>query len=243
MGPIPSVDRCPVTVEECVIPERRSMGVKRAADTRSFAASGPLARLNPQMTRGKWATAIVAGAIVCLGLGWGAFLSIRAHRKAMVFAAIAELGGVVTYDWEVDSDGLYLLEAEPPKTTLIDVLLGRKPDFGRVWRVSFEEPGRVRDRDLVCLRGFRQLRALGLEGALVTDRGIEFLGNFEKLQFVSLRGTLISDHGVSHLLQLKNLKRVDLGDTKVTQRGVATLVKRGIVTYSPEPRQGIPGTQ
>jgi RNA polymerase sigma factor (sigma-70 family) len=82
---------------------------------------------------------------------------------------------------------------------------------------------KLRDGDLACLKGVRQLRYLSLYGSQVTDAGLAHLQRLTTLQDLDLAVTKVTDGGLAKLKGLKQLQSLNLLATNISDAGLAHL--------------------
>ncbi|MEK6235675.1 MAG: hypothetical protein N2C14_13280, partial [Planctomycetales bacterium] len=174
-------------------------------------------------TRRRWLTFSLAGLltfmfVACVGFAWFGFIWRAKQKERAAVAALEEVGGNVTYGYQLNEDGgLIDPSPDPPGPSWLRSLLGED------WfaaphvlvfddaQVAFDAAGelielkQVSDADLVHLREFRQLQELRLDRAQVSDAGLAHFHELKQLQRLSLAGTQISDAGLAHLRELKRL--------------------------------------
>ena len=68
------------------------------------------------------------------------------------------------------------------------------------------------------LRGFAQLRKLGLLNCPITNAAMENIEGLTQLQVLDLRETKITDAGLKHLEGLSQLQKLYLFDDSITER-------------------------
>lgn len=153
--------------------------------------------------------------LMTVAAAWLGFTMKRLRDQERAVARIEDLGGGVTYDYQVDKTSKIPLGEPPGPQWLRDVL-------GHQWNVCVievflaKENGRVTDQDLAVLQSLPDLRRLYLNGNHgVTDDGLAYLAELSKLQTLGLSGCTIRGAGLEHL---KKLPIVDLriSGTKVT---------------------------
>jgi len=192
-------------------------------------------------------TLLVVVLVASLGMSWFAVRMQRARKQREVVAAIVEMGGRVTYDYEFDASGHYIPHPEPPGPAWLRKLLGddfftdvRSVRFlgthvkaaelihlkglTRLQRLYLSDT-QVTDADLEHLKGLTNLHTLCLDGTRVTDAGLECLKGLTQLQRLDLWATGVTDAGLEHLKGLTNLQSLCLEGTQVTDAGVNNLKK------------------
>jgi hypothetical protein len=188
--------------------------------------------------------------LACIGMSWVSVKMQRARRQKEVVEEIKELGGSVTYDYEVDAAGHGVPGEKLLSPKLLRSLLG-DDFFTNVVHVDFRSNqnmdarqvtdaglehlnlkrlaqlhilwlngSQVTDAGLEHLKGLTQLRGLSLSSTQVTDAGMEKLKGLAQLQYLSLDSTQVTDAGLEHLKGLTQLEDLFLDSTKVTDIGL-----------------------
>jgi hypothetical protein len=170
--------------------------------------------------------------IVALGSGWFRAKIVKAQKQRAAIEAIEKSGGMVLYDYQVDSSGGIIPNAKPPVISWPWTLFGRDcflPVAEAVLR-SGNEINRLDD--------LNELRVLHLCGYVVvdgglspatvirprlTDAGLEHIGGLSQLKELELQGTALGDTGLKCLANLRRLRSLALTDTNVTDAGLENL--------------------
>jgi hypothetical protein len=204
----------------------------------------------PRKSRRRWfqyslRSLMLVMLLASLGMSWFAVRMKRAQKQKHAVEEIRKLGGIVRYDYAVDTSGHWSPRAVPPGPGWLRNLLG-EDFFTTVYGVIFSpfsigdstleylegltqvrvlhlDVTHVSDAGLKHLRGLTQLQELGLNGTQVTDAGMEALSGLTRLQVLDLSHTQISDVGLGHLKALKQLKCLDLDGTRITDAGLQHL--------------------
>ncbi len=176
--------------------------------------------------------------------GWVGWIVRSAQIQREAVAAIANAGGIVSYDWEW-YDGKPKPGRKPWAPQWLVDLIGVNY-FGHiteVWifreKVSNEtnvQIGKLKrlqrlflrgcsidDAELAHLTGLSRLDKLSLADNPVTDAGLVHLKALTNLSTLWLTETQVSDAGLVHLKALTNLSTLGLRDTQVTDAGVKDL--------------------
>jgi hypothetical protein len=133
--------------------------------------------------------------LVATAASWYGYRQHRTQPIKNAVAALAEFQPMVVYR---DVDVQYLL----------------------FWG-SGKKPG---DKDLIALRSFPNLEALGFSGAPgVTDAGLAEVEPLSHLKMLDLMATSITDAGLSRLTCLTELRELNLMATGITDAGLAKL--------------------
>jgi hypothetical protein len=127
-------------------------------------------------------------ALACLALfGCGSAwvpLAQRAAGQRAAVRAIEDLGGDITYDFEL------LGNAEPPGPRWLRAWIG-DDYFRRVTSVAFWDP-HTTDEHLRILTTLNRVRRVYLDGTQVTDAGLVHLEHLTDLELLSLRSTHVT---------------------------------------------------
>ncbi len=129
-------------------------------------------------------TLLIVLTIFCVALGWKVE---RARKQREAVAWVDEMGGSVSYDYEVDG------VLKPPGPKWLRNLLGIDY-FDDVVGVGF---GTTQVSDVTPLSGLTSLRALDLHSTQVSD--ITPLSGLTSLQALDLHGTQVSEEAVEQL--------------------------------------------
>jgi len=179
-------------------------------------------------------TLTVAIAIPC---SWLAVQMRAAKRQKEAVEAIENLGGSVEYEWQVDTNYVPRLNAQPPGPEWLRKLLGddflmpvEVLYFGGVSVEKDPESGQstfvcksVTDTALQHVKGLNKLHALYIWSPEASDAGLVNLKGLNELQDLDLYGTPVSDDGLKQLMGLNQLRQLNLRHTKVSRDGVQKL--------------------
>jgi len=119
------------------------------------------------------------------------------------------------------------LPDEPDEPDAVKALekLGAKfnrDDQGGVRAVELQYT-KLKDEDLVHLKGLPRLEVVNLTFTRVTDDGLEHLKELKTLKLVNLDETRITDEGLKHLAALPRLEVLSLNATQITSAGLEHL--------------------
>ena len=156
-----------------------------------------------------------------LPFGWLAVEMKKATEQKEAVEWIWQLPASVTYDWEIDSDGVILAGARPPEPLWLQKLLG-VDFFTGVVHVRLSET-EVTNAGLSHLECLTTLHELELMHTHITDAGLKSLGGLNQLQGLLLADTQVTDAGLEYIARLQQLQDVWLEDTRVTAAGVKRL--------------------
>jgi hypothetical protein len=165
----------------------------------------------------------------------------RANRQKRAVAAIQAARGVVHYDYQRDSSGNRIPDAEPPGPKWLRTLIG-DDYFCKVVTVTFatefygrrKELGlsKVDDDGLVCCESLPDLEVLELgNNRAVTDKGLVHLQNLKKLKVLYLYDCSVIGIGVTHLAALPKLEALELLRSPVTYEGLIAISRLQGLTY------------
>ncbi len=149
---------------------------------------------------------------------WLAWLANRAHRQRTAVAAVMELGGTVSYDYQISQDeyGRFLYD---PKATpgwpqwAIDTL--GIDCFQNAVTVSLMN-GRATDETLLLLGRVPTIKSIAIKGGNVTNDGVSHLSDLPDLELLGLWQTSVGNGGLESLAHHKHLKNLVLDETNVT---------------------------
>lgn len=161
---------------------------------------------------------IVLVLVIGGSLGWVVH-SARVQRDAV--AAIRDLGGTVSYDWE-RKDGRSVPNGKPwaPRWLLDRVGIDY---FGHVTQVRVVATHELSDADLSHISHLSQLEELDLHRSQITDARLSYLEGLADLQSLTLFHTDVGDRGLVHLRRLNRLRTLSVENTKVTDMGAEGL--------------------
>ncbi len=164
-------------------------------------------------------TLLIAVLLLALPLSWIAMRMEKARRQREAVETIAELHGMVWYDYhEILGD----FAEHPPIPSLLLKLLG-DDFFSDVVGVAFFGDS-LGDDDLKVLGTLPHIDFVILAGIPITDNGLRHLDGLPNLRCLVLEGSTISDAGLSQLEKLTTLTSLDLTGTKISDEGVRKLV-------------------
>jgi hypothetical protein len=166
-------------------------------------------------------TLLIAFTLCAAWLAWHAN---RAHRQRAAVNAVIELGGSVSYDYQITEDkGKFMFD---PKAIpgwpqwAIDAL--GIDCFQNVVSVSLMN-GRATDETLLLLGRVPTIRNIALKGGNVTNEGVAHLSSLPDLHYLALWQTNVGDGGLDCLAQHRHMKALVLDETKVTDRDLVYL--------------------
>jgi len=157
---------------------------------------------------------------------WLGYLCSGARQQRLASEAIAQFGGSVTYDYQVDYQARVFRENAPmPGPAWLRRMIGND------WFISVQGVGLpftgVTDDDVAeHLQKLPDVRSLQLDGTRVGDGVLRSVERMSRLRHLSLFGTRVTDTGLVHLEHLSHLELLDLRKTKVTEEGVNNLQRK-----------------
>ncbi len=156
--------------------------------------------------------------ILALWLGW---VCHKANQQKKAVESIENLGGTVVYDYQVDANGDYVPNAEPPGPVWFRDFVG--VDFlANPVDVNLQIR-HIEDDDLKYLQKLVRLQTLNLACNHITDAGLEHIRGMTRLEVLYLCYTQVSDTGLAHLQRLADLELLDLSMTQITDAGLVHL--------------------
>ncbi len=163
-------------------------------------------------TRSLFALTVAVG----VPFSWLAAERKNASEQRAIVDEIRTWGGVLSYDWEWDSEGRPVPNAMPPEPAWLRNLFGRA-FFETLTGIGLDNT-QVTDADLEHVKGLSDLQVLRLAGTNVTDAGLDRLRGLTQLRELSLNDTQVTDVGsVSGLIRLQKLL---LFKSQVTDAGL-----------------------
>jgi hypothetical protein len=183
------------------------------ADSRTTSIVGRLIRFRLR-------TLLVLMTVVAVWLG---LTMKRLREQERAVARIRELGGQVTYDYQIDAEGNPISNPEPPGLQSIRRLFG--PQWGlRVIHVDLtvEVGSRATDRDLEVLLSLPDITYLNVgETRLITNEGLRIIGGLAQLKELDLSYCEgITDDGLVHLSRLHQLWLLSLVGCRMNGSGL-----------------------
>jgi hypothetical protein len=168
--------------------------------------------------------------VVAIPFSWLAPQMQQARQQREAVEVITKAGGRVSYDYECDSRGNWILGATPPGPGWLHRLLGEdlfvnvtKVDFRWVVTKRLPPAQQFGDAGVEYLEQLPRLQGLYLRGTKISDAGLRHLTGLSHLQELDLGGTEVSDAGLRHLTGLTQLQQLDLGRTRVGDAGLECL--------------------
>jgi hypothetical protein len=159
-------------------------------------------------------TLMIATAIIAVGSALVATRLRRAQRQRAAVKAILKDGGIVLYDYELDSKDNQIAGAQCPGPEWLRSLFG-DDFFADVVGVEAKT-----DASLEHIVELIELHILVLENRRVTDSEMQALGELKKLKWLNLNGDDITDAGLELLARLSQLRTLMLWNTYVTDQSI-----------------------
>ena len=156
--------------------------------------------------------------IVAIACSWPA----EAWKQRQLAEEIANAGGRVFYDYQLDPSGRSMPTATPPGPPWLRKLGGDNL-FATVTRLEVQNRSELGDTEMDAVRRFPQLQTLDLGWTKITDAGLAQLRGLAQLQELNLGGTKIGDAGLEHLQALGQLQILYLDGTKLSDAGLKNL--------------------
>lgn len=150
---------------------------------------------------------------------WCIVKLLRAKKRTEAVGALIELGCRITYDYEWDSAGKFINNAQPPAPEWLRNLLG-VDFFSNVTEIWMDKDTKIPDAELVNLEGLTQLADLELPDVDITDAGLEHIKGLTNLKTLVLRENKITDAGLMCLKNLTNLNYLVLSGPEITDAGL-----------------------
>ncbi len=174
-------------------------------------------------------------AILC---SWLAVKINQGKRQKAAVEALRAKGFFISYDYEVDRNGIYLPNAvlNVPQwlrswlgddcfATVVGVHAPLASSFGGYGYLNFLCS--ATEDDLRSMAELSHVKFLELQGAQIGDSALKRIQNLSELEQLGLCSTKITDAGLVELKAFPNLGKLDLGDTEVTDGGMADLMCLG----------------
>ena len=156
--------------------------------------------------------------VVAVPCGWLETEMKQAKKQREAVEEMRNAGGEVSYDYQLDPDGIEIPGAKPSEPAWLRRMLGDDL-FVNVKNVNIDKTA-IGDAGLEHLTTLTQLQTLWLRDPQVTDAGLEHLKELSHLERLSLAGWF-SNAGLKHLeglTQLQTLARRHQG----RRRGAGT---------------------
>jgi internalin A len=164
-------------------------------------------------------TLLIAAAVVGGICGWLAWNVKRADDGERAVGALLKLGARITYDFQLDSQGNRITNAEPPRSTWFQKLLG-SGKHDHVVAVMLADKQHLSDEDVRHVAYCRNLKVLSLDNTRISGRALRHVHNLTRLEKLSLNYTKIDDDGMAFVAELTRLEYLGLSRTKVTDAGL-----------------------
>ena len=191
-------------------------------------------RLRVSLAAMMFAVLIVGG-----GLGW---IARRARVQREAVAAILNVGGSVTYDWESNDskprgprwlrrmigpdyfDTVVFVSADTIQADdVLMVQIGRLTDV----RALYLQGVSVTDAGLAHLANLRDLRTMHLRSSRITGSGLRSLVDLPKFHNLLIYATPITDGNLAHVERLSKLTNLGLKKTHISDDGIQHLARMG----------------
>ena len=189
---------------------------------------------------------LAAALLLAVGAGWAVARSRVAKKQKSAVARIRDstFGGVVLYDYQMDSSGHEIPNAEAPGPRFLRNWLGMDFFSHAVYAATCSEHlkdvtdlpdliyvrlctvGLKEDSDLDCLRKLKNVRSIDLSYGGFTDSALAFLRDFNQIRQLDLsHSEWIGDGGMQFIEPLADLRELRLGETRITNKGLAHLTR------------------
>ncbi|HUG67584.1 MAG TPA: hypothetical protein VMM76_07525 [Pirellulaceae bacterium] len=176
----------------------------------------------------------------CIGIGALSVRMLAAQRQAAAVKAIQQIGGIVTYDWEVDDTGTRIANVEEPSLDGWRAVLGLD-FFYDVYQVQF--PKDVTDDGVRHIKDVRTVRAVNLAYCFdISDQAIQYLtalpnlrvlelyandpierNNFVPIEFDLTKQGQITETSLEYIGRIRSLEELSLWDDDYSDRGIMQL--------------------
>ena len=167
-------------------------------------------------------TLLLAVTACAIWVGWFAN---RVHRQKRAVQAVLDLGGTVTYDYQIldTQAGRFFRDpkAEPAWPRWIVQAFG-VDSVQNVVTVTIMN-GQATDETLRLIGQVPTIMSVSLKGGNVTNTGVAYLTELPNLQALGLGQTHVGDGGLECLAAHKHLKNLVLDETNVTDRDLVYL--------------------
>jgi internalin A len=167
--------------------------------------------------------------LVAVTAVWVGIESNRAHKQAAAVKRISELGGFLRFDFERDSRGNDIPNAEPAAPKWLRSLLGddyfrsvHTLDFSSMWRsLAPTQQLEVTNEALAIVPSLPDLVILEIGGnARLGDKHLANLSGCSKLTTLYLYWTSVEGPGLRDLSNLRRLESLSLSNTPLTDVGL-----------------------
>ena len=138
-------------------------------------------------------------------LGWTVH---RANEQRKAVEWVRKIGGGVAYDYQIDADGRFIADAEPPGPKWLAQLIGA--DYFQ--EVSFVELHEKQISDMTLLANLASLETLHIDDTQVSD--LTPLAGLKNLEGLLLNNTPVSD--LTPLAKLTSLELLSFKGTQVS---------------------------
>lgn len=143
----------------------------------------------------------------------GVWLGVRvnsARRQAAIVAAIEQVDGFVSYDWQFDEDDHETGAIHPPAPAWLRNLIG-DDYFQTVTAVYITNDPYLEDQRLPAVDQLPALKKLALGETQVGDATMPRISKLNHLRVLDISQTNVTDAGIVHLERLRGLKWLFVG--------------------------------
>ncbi len=193
------------------------------------------------------AALVVAMLLVGVSLGWFAPKIHRSLQEDVAAFALEEMGAIVRYDYQLDEDGKFLPDVDPPGWSWVKAIVGNSyfahvtdidlsltylmppyldpDDLDSLTEARMERLLEFGDEEMAYVGQLTEIETLRLGDTRVTGAGLKYLRGLTRLKTLWLDGTRVEDSSLIHVAQLPNLEHLDLSRTRVSNDGLEHLAR------------------
>lgn len=157
-----------------------------------------------------------------MGFGLVARWIERGRRQDAIVLDIEKRGGTVTYDYEYDENGKWIMDAQPAAPAWIRRMCGNGC-FVEVTELLLSESN-IRGFDLSRLRELTSLKYVDVAASDVSDEMMREIWRLDSLEELRLDDNdQITDAALEHIGRMRSLKRLNVSATSITDDGLKSL--------------------
>lgn len=149
----------------------------------------------------------------------------QAQKQKHSVDAVRKLGGMVSYDYELDRGDGEIEERKPPWAAWL-----RNDFFGTVRYISISN-SKISDADLACLKDLKQIYILDLSDTNVQGGGLEHLKDLSQIECINLSRSAFTGVGIEYLKDMKHLKSLFLSQTQITDASLESCAGMEQIEY------------
>ena len=185
--------------------------------------------------------------LIGVALGWFAPKVHRSLQEDVAVFALKEMGAIVRYDYQLDEEGKFLPDVDPPGWPWLRAVIGNSyfahvvdvdlsltylmppyldpGDLDELTKARMERLFEFGDEEMSHFVKLTEIKTLRLGDTRVTGAGLAHLRGLFQLKTLWLEGTRVEDSSLIHVAQLPNLEHLYLSRTRVSDDGLEHLAR------------------